>query len=86
MGSRELAFTISIRRRVDRAAFHQLAGRDQEALVEDVRAFRPHAQPAEVDQMRGAGGEADDAPPWNTGIIRRKSLRCPEAIQGSLVR
>ncbi len=36
--------------------------RDREALLEDLAAVRPHAEPADIDDMDRAGEEADRAP------------------------
>ncbi len=59
--------------------------RDREPLLEHLAAVRPHAEPADVDDMHCAGEEADRLAVRKVGLTTVRSCRWPQVSHGSLV-
>ena len=59
--------------------------RDGQPLLEHLAPVRPHAETADIDDMDGAGEEADRLAGRKVGLTTVKSCRWPQVSHGSLV-
>ena len=59
--------------------------RDRQPLLEHLAPVRPHAEPADIDDMDRAGEEADRLAGRKVGLTTVRSCRWPQVSHGSLV-